>query len=86
MDVVISVNGKMVGMRDTMRDIGIGTALFAARGGFGVVLRGSGSNSLTFRDSGRARRVEKNGCGRSEIVTSGVGTRRVLQVWVPERP
>ena len=40
------------------------------------MLRGSGSNSLTFRDSGRARHVDKNGCGRSEIVASGVGALR----------
>ena len=41
-------------------------------------LRGLGSHSLTFRDSGRARRVDKNGCGWSEIVASGVGARRAM--------
>ena len=52
------------------------TVLFAAQGGSVVELRGFGSHSPTFRDSGRARRVDKNGCGRSEIVASGVGSRR----------
>ena len=65
--VMISLDGKMVGMHD-----------IAARGASGVVLRGSGSNSLTFWDSGRARHVDKNGCGWSEIVASRVGARRVM--------
>ena len=43
-----------------------------------VELKGFGSHSRTFRDSGRGRRVDKNGCGRSEIVVSGVGSRRVV--------
>ena len=43
-----------------------------------VELRGFGSHSLTFRDSGRAQRVVRNGCGQCEIVASGVGARRVM--------
>ena len=49
------------------------TVLFFSRGGSVVELRGFGSHRLTFGDSGRARRVDKNGCGRSENVASGVG-------------
>ena len=54
------------------------TVLFAAQGGSVVELRGFGSHSRTFRDSGRARRVDKKGCGWSEIVASGVDFRRVM--------
>ena len=79
MDVMISLDGKMVGMHDTVKDVGIGhDCTLRCTGGSGVVLRGSGSNSLTFWDSGRARRVDKNWCGRSEIVASGVGARRAM--------
>ena len=77
--MMISVCGKMVGIHDTMGDIGIGhdcTLRCTAR-----LLGGAqrfSSNSPRFPDSGRARHVDKNMCGRSEIVASGVGARRAM--------
>ena len=50
------------------------------------MLKGSGSNSLTFRDSGCAWRVDKNKCGLLETVAFGVvvlvATTQCLAHWV----
>ena len=80
LDMMISFNGKVVGMHDTMGDIGVGRdcTLRCSQRMRGGAQRFRQPLSRTFRDSGRARRVDKNGCGRSEIVASGVGPRRVM--------
>ena len=38
-----------------------------------------GNHRLTFRVSGRVRRVDKNGCGLPRLVASGVGVRKVIR-------
>ena len=79
MDVMISFNGKMVGMHDIMKDIWIGheCTLRCTRRLQGGAQRFR-QQQPGIPDSGRARHVDKNGCGRSEIVASGVGARRTM--------